>query len=118
MTHTLCPHAPFGNDAGTVGAIEDNSVAVDNSASSPSTLAVEWQQTSPDAAASASYKLYRWLTGAAAKGDNLCGSNDGTADLTTAGVVYKTTPTTSIIPLRITNVPLCSGAGSTLAVGR
>ena len=92
-------------------------MTVDNSATSPSKLAVEWQQTAPDAAATASYKLYRWRTGATAQGNNLC-DPDGAADLTSADVTYKTAPTTSIIPLRMINVPLCSGAGSPLAAGR
>ncbi len=90
-------------------------MTVDNSASSPSTLAVEWKQTSPDAAASASYKLYRWLTGATTEGTNLC-TPDGAADLTTA-FDYATTGD-SATPLRKASVALCTSAGTSLAAGR
>lgn len=92
-------------------------MSVDNNpANSATSLAVEWRQTDADAATAASYKLYRRSISATSDGNNMC-TTDGTADLTTSAVNYKTAGDSST-PLRIASLSLCAGAAPSLGAGR
>ncbi|PRW20926.1 fibronectin type III domain-containing [Chlorella sorokiniana] len=104
---------------GTVGGITANSVKPDNKAdaSAATSLTVNWKQTDPDAAKTASYELYRWLTGATSKGSSLC-TTTGQADDTRMNTAQYTTIGSDTAYLRVENVALCAGAGNPLAAGR
>lgn len=102
-----------------MGDITAGSVEPDNSnADSVTRLAINWEQDKPETLVSASYKLYRWPTGATDKGNNLCGAMDGQVDETLMNTLNYATPGDATTPLRIQNVPLCTKNGGTLAKGR
>lgn len=102
-----------------MGGITANSVKPDNKAdaSAATSLTVNWKQTDPDAAKTASYELYRWLTGATSKGSSLC-TTTGQADDTRMNTAQYTTIGSDTAYLRVENVALCAGAGNPLAAGR